>query len=221
MKLVHTCSLGFDTRGILWGESYNGIHALNTQQAFWCHCLGMVAVWVNWKYAITIFKEWRFAINYHPIGNLTLQFNHTLKVAIAIRSDIGNFPFKFDIWLNCNVIYPISWIVMAYLKTAKVVMAYFQLTIVVSIFVHNGPCIFCFSLFLPLPPLPMERSSFHDLSASTYEFNDLSTFTSDHELHFHIMSMVRYRPFFGAINEKFKELYSRLVLLGMTHESIR
>jgi hypothetical protein len=48
---------------------------------------------------------------------------------MAIQSDIENFPFNFDIWLNCNGIYPISQIVMAYLKIAKVVMAYFQLTL--------------------------------------------------------------------------------------------
>jgi hypothetical protein len=74
----------------------------------------------------------------------------------------------------------------------------------------------------------MERPSFFDLSASTYEYNDPSTSTSDHELHFHIMGMVQDRPFFGAINEhpyfhleEFEELCSHLVLLGMMQESIR
>jgi hypothetical protein len=47
----------------------------------------------------------------------------------------------------------------------------------------------------------MEKPSFYDLSASTYEFNDPLTSTSDHELHFHIMGMVQDRRFFGAINE--------------------
>jgi hypothetical protein len=74
----------------------------------------------------------------------------------------------------------------------------------------------------------MKRPSFHDLSTSTYEFNDPSTSTSDHELHFHITGMVQDRPFFGAINEdpyfhleEFEELCSRLVLPSMIHESIR
>ena len=77
----------------------------------------------------------------------------------------------------------------------------------------------------------MERPSFYDLFASTYEFNDPSTSTSDLELHFHIMGMVQDRPFFGAINEdpyfhleefeELEELCSRLVLPGMTQEYIR
>jgi hypothetical protein len=73
----------------------------------------------------------------------------------------------------------------------------------------------------------MERPSFYNLSASTYEFNDPSTSTSDQELHFYIMSMVQDRTFFGAINEdpyfhlkEFQELGSHLVLPGMTQESI-
>jgi hypothetical protein len=64
----------------------------------------------------------------------------------------------------------------------------------------------------------MEKPSFYDLSASTYEFNDPLTSTSDHELHFHIMGMVQDRPFFGAINEdpyfhleELEKLCSRLV----------
>jgi hypothetical protein len=43
---------------------------------------------VNWKYAITIFKDWRSAIKNHLIGNLPLQFNHKPKFAIAIPSDM-------------------------------------------------------------------------------------------------------------------------------------
>jgi hypothetical protein len=73
----------------------------------------------------------------------------------------------------------------------------------------------------------MQRPSLCDISASSYEFNDPSTSSSDHELHFHIMGMVQDRPFFGAINEnpyfhleEFEELCSRLVLPGMTQESI-
>jgi hypothetical protein len=65
----------------------------------------------------------------------------------------------------------------------------------------------------------MEEPSFYDLSAST------STF--DRELCFHIMGMVQDRPFFGAFNEdtyfhleEFEELCFRLVLRGMTRESI-
>jgi hypothetical protein len=63
----------------------------------------------------------------------------------------------------------------------------------------------------------MERPSFYDLSASTYEFNGPSISTSDHELHFYIMDMVKDRPFFGVINEdpyfhleEFEELCSCL-----------
>jgi hypothetical protein len=74
------------------------------------------------------FKDWRYATKNRLIGNLPLQFNHTPKLAIAIQSDIGNLPFNLGVWLNFNGIYPISQIVIAYLKTAKVVMAYFQLT---------------------------------------------------------------------------------------------
>jgi hypothetical protein len=43
---------------------------------------------VNWKYAVTIFKDWRSAIKNHLIGNLPLQFNHTPTLAIAIQSDM-------------------------------------------------------------------------------------------------------------------------------------
>jgi hypothetical protein len=74
----------------------------------------------------------------------------------------------------------------------------------------------------------MERPSFYDLSVSTYEFNDPSTSTSNHELYFNIMGMVQDRLFFGAINEdpyfhleEFEELCLRLVLPSMTQESIR
>jgi hypothetical protein len=69
----------------------------------------------------------------------------------------------------------------------------------------------------------MERQSIYDLSTSTYEFNDPSMSSSNHELHFHITGMVQDRPFFGTINEnpyfhleKFEELCSHLVLPGMT-----
>jgi hypothetical protein len=51
--------------------------------------------WVNWKYAITIFKDWRSAIKNRLIGNLPLQFNHMPKLVIAIQSDIGNLPLQF------------------------------------------------------------------------------------------------------------------------------
>jgi hypothetical protein len=54
----------------------------------------MIKKRVNWKYAITIFKDWRFATKNRLIGNLPLQFNHTPKLAIAIRSDIGNLPLQ-------------------------------------------------------------------------------------------------------------------------------
>jgi hypothetical protein len=73
---------------------------------------------VNWKYVFTIFKDRRSTIKNHLIGNLSLQFNHTRKLAIAIqidmkfviaiRSDIENLPFNFGIWLNNNDIYLIS-----------------------------------------------------------------------------------------------------------------
>jgi hypothetical protein len=74
---------------------------------------------VNWKYGITIFKDWRSTIKNHLIRNLPLQFNHKLKLVIAIRSDIENLSFNFNVGLNCNGIYPISWIAMAYLKQQK------------------------------------------------------------------------------------------------------
>ena len=88
---------------------------------------------------------------------------------------------------------------------------------------------FYLSLSLPLPPLPIEKLSFHSLSTSTYEFNDPSTSSlSDHQLHFHIMHMVQDQPFLGAINEdpyfhleEFKKLCSLLVLPGETQEAIR
>jgi hypothetical protein len=47
----------------------------------------------------------------------------------------------------------------------------------------------------------MERPSFHDLSTSTYEFKDLSMFSSNHELDPDLINMVQDRPFSGAINE--------------------
>ena len=74
----------------------------------------------------------------------------------------------------------------------------------------------------------MERSSFHDLSTSTYEFNDPSTSSSNHELNPDLIDMVQDRPFFGAINEdpyihmkEFEDLCSRLAIPGMTHETVR
>jgi hypothetical protein len=41
----------------------------------------------------------------------------------------NSYDIENCVWFNCNGIYPISRIVMSYLKTAKVVMAYFQLTL--------------------------------------------------------------------------------------------
>jgi hypothetical protein len=40
---------------------------------------------VNWKYGITIFKDWRSAIKNHLVRNLPLQRNHTPKLVIAIK----------------------------------------------------------------------------------------------------------------------------------------
>jgi hypothetical protein len=45
----------------------------------------------NWKYAIIIFKDWRSAIKNHLIGNLSLQFNHTPKLIVAIQSDMETY----------------------------------------------------------------------------------------------------------------------------------
>jgi hypothetical protein len=56
--------------------------------------------WVNWKYAIKIFKDWRSAIKNHLIGNLPLQFNHMPKLVITILSDIGNLSLQFRAILN-------------------------------------------------------------------------------------------------------------------------
>jgi hypothetical protein len=83
-------------------------------------------------------------------------------------------------------------------------------------------------LFLHLLPLPIKRPSFHDLSTSTYEFNDLSTSSSNHELNPDLIDMVQDRPFFSAINEdpyihlkEFKDLCSHLVILGMAWKTVR
>jgi hypothetical protein len=48
----------------------------------------------------------------------------------------------------------------------------------------------------------MERPSFHDLSTSTYEFNDPSTSSSNHELNPDLIAMDRSHTFSGAINEE-------------------
>jgi hypothetical protein len=74
----------------------------------------------------------------------------------------------------------------------------------------------------------MERPSFHDLSTSTYEFNDPSSSSSNNELNPDLIAMVRSHTFSGAINEEpydhlqeFEEMCSFLVVLGMTQETLR
>jgi hypothetical protein len=64
---------------------------------------------VNWKYGITIFKDWRSTIKNHLIENLPLQFNHTRKLAIAIQSDIE----------TCHSILASDWTAMAYIQFHK------------------------------------------------------------------------------------------------------
>jgi hypothetical protein len=58
---------------------------------------------VNWKYDITILKDWRSAIKNRVIGNLPLQFNHTLKLVIAIQSDIRNLLLQFEAILEITI----------------------------------------------------------------------------------------------------------------------
>jgi hypothetical protein len=74
----------------------------------------------------------------------------------------------------------------------------------------------------------MERPSFHDLSTSTYKFNDPSTSSSNHELNPSLIAMVRSHTFSGAINEEpyehlqeFEDMCSFLVVLGMMKETLR
>jgi hypothetical protein len=74
----------------------------------------------------------------------------------------------------------------------------------------------------------MERPSIHDLSTSTYEFNDPSMSSSNHELNPDFIDLVQDRPFFGPINEdpyihlkEFKDLCSQLVIPGMTQKIVK
>jgi hypothetical protein len=48
----------------------------------------------------------------------------------------------------------------------------------------------------------MERPSFHDLSTSTYEFNDPSTSSSNNELNPDLIAIVLSHTLSGAINEE-------------------
>jgi hypothetical protein len=64
----------------------------------------------------------------------------------------------------------------------------------------------------------MESSSFHALSTSTYEFNDPSVSSSNHELNPDLIDMVQDRPFFVVIKEdpyihlkEFEDLCSHFV----------
>ena len=73
----------------------------------------------------------------------------------------------------------------------------------------------------------MEQLSFSQLSAPRSEFSEpLPSSSSNHELDPDFIAMVRKRPFSGEIHEdpyehlqEFEELYSGLVILGMTQEA--
>jgi hypothetical protein len=119
-------------------------------------------------------------------------------------------------------------LVVRFRSTNKHLCRHCRGMVVVSIFEPSGPRIYLFRFFLPLPPLPMERPSFHDLSTPSNEFTDPSTSTPTNELNLDLIAMVRNRPFSGANNEdphghliKFKRTCSSLSPLGMIQNSLR